>query len=381
MSNFIKNRQKVALAMSGGVDSSTAAALLKEQGHEVIGVTMIVWPGKDQAAREAKKVADKLGIEHHVFDLSDEFRQKVVDVFINEYKQGRTPNPCIRCNREIKFDLLWQEAKELGAEKLATGHYARIMQNEESCLPAGRCGMKNEGHVIYKLLKGKDPKKDQSYFLYVLDQARLSRTLFPLGELTKEEIRKKAKELGLSVHDKAESQEICFIDHDDYGAFLRLQCPEAVRSGDIVDQQGKVVGQHEGICFYTLGQRKGIGHYQGRPKYVVRLDPQKNQVVIGDQADVMGTELAAEEINYISGSIPEGDLAVMAKIRYNSPEAAAMLVPAPSTQHLEPACPAGRPRARLIFKESQLAITPGQSMVFYKGDEVIGGGLISSKDK
>jgi len=362
---------KVVAAMSGGVDSSVAAALLKDQGYEVIGITMEIWPSSKafggccslEAVNDAKKVADKLGIPHYTLNFRDVFKDKVITDFIEEYKNGRTPNPCIRCNQFIKFDHLARKARELGAEFVATGHYAQIITNYELRITNG-------GATIYKLLKGKDKKKDQAYVLYMMDQESLGHTLYPLGDLTKDKVRKLAKDLKLPVHDKEESQEICFVEDDDYGRFLKETYPEAVKPGPIVDKNGKVVGQHDGIAFYTLGQRKGIGHHKGQPKYVIKLDRENNTVVIGDKEDTLGKELLAEQVTYISGQAPKGELAVDAKIRYNSPAAKAIM------RDLGDGEGRGR-KVKVVFEEAQNAITPGQSVVFYKGDEVIGGGIIS----
>lgn len=344
---------KVVVAMSGGVDSSVAAALLKKQGYAVIGITMQVWPSKKsfggccslETVNDAKKVADTLGIPHYVLNFRDVFKRDVIDNFVEEYKQGRTPNPCIRCNQYIKFDHLHRKALELGAEFVATGHYARIKNG--------------------KLLKGKDSKKDQAYVLYMMNQESLGRTLFPLGDLTKEEVRKMAKDFGLPVAEKEESQEICFIEDDDYGRFLKEVYPEAVRPGPILDRDGNIAGMHGGIAFYTLGQRRGIGAHRGLPKYVVQIDRERNAIVIGDREDTLGKELVADQVTYVSGVAPTSPLEIKAKIRYNSPEAEAVL----KAQDQD--------KAQVIFKKPQRAITPGQSVVFYKGDEVIGGGIIS----
>ncbi|MFH1361382.1 MAG: tRNA 2-thiouridine(34) synthase MnmA [bacterium] len=361
---------KVLVAMSGGVDSSVAAALLKEQGHECLGVTMQVWSYKKsfggccslEEVNDAKKVADKLEIPHYVLNFRDVFQKMVVDNFIEEYKNGRTPNPCIRCNQFIKFDHLLKKADELGCEKIATGHYAKIklkIKNE-------KCQMKE-----FILLKGKDKKKDQAYVLYMLNQEALSRTLFPLGEMTKEKVRQTAKELGLPVHDKEDSQEICFVEDDDYTNFIKQNCPEAVKPGKIVDLSGKVVGRHEGVAFFTLGQRKGIGSHLSQPKYVVKLDVENNAVVIGDQEDLLAKELIAKDLTFVSGQVPTKPLKIKAKIRYNSKEALAMLEILGKEEAKE------QEEAKVLFAEPQRAITSGQSIVFYQGEEVIGGGIIS----
>lgn len=336
--------------MSGGVDSSVAAALLKEQGYDVIGITMRLTE-LDKGA-EAKKIADGLDIPHLSVDFRDVFKKQVVDDFIKEYKHGRTPNPCIRCNQFIKFDYLHQKAKELGAEFVATGHYARISHITS---PVSQ----------FKLLKGIDKRKDQAYVLYMMNQESLAHTLYPLGEMTKEEVRELAKKFDLPVAGKKESQEICFVEDDDYGRFIKENCPEAVKPGPIMDQDGNVLGQHDGIAFYTLGQRKGIGSHKSLPKYVVALDRKNNAVIIGGQEDLLAKELIADNVSYISGKAPDEPLNIKAKIRYNSLEAEAVLY----SQEEE--------KVKVVFKRPQRAITPGQSVVFCKGDDVLGGGIIS----
>jgi tRNA-uridine 2-sulfurtransferase len=365
MMRFMANK-KVLVAMSGGVDSSLAAALLQEQGYDLIGVTMSLYCGTKaaesgccslNAARDAKKVADQLGFPHYTVNFKDNFQKLVIDDFINEYRQGRTPNPCIRCNQFIKFDLLLNKAKELGADFVATGHYSRIKSEIRN--PKFEADSKSE-ILNYKLLKGKDSKKDQSYVLYRLTQDQLAHTLFPLGEMTKHKVREKAKELELPVAEKPESQEICFVEDDDYGRFIRANAPELVKPGDIVDVNGKVVGRHEGIAFYTIGQRKGIGHHRGAPKYVIGIDPAKNTVIIGDDEDTLKSELVATNLTFISGVAPSEQLVIFAKIRYNASEAEATLYT----------------DGRVVFKHPQRAVTPGQSVVFYQGEEVLGGGII-----
>ena len=364
MKNFTQQR-KILVAMSGGVDSSVAAALLIEQGWAPIGVTMSLYcsaKGSDrsccsaEAAIDAQKVAAKLGIPHYVVNFKSEFEQTVIQNFIDEYKNGRTPNPCVRCNQFLKFDLLMRKARELGAEYVATGHYARIEQTRNT---------KNEiRNNEYKLLKGKDPKKDQSYFLYRLTQEQLAHTLFPLGEMTKDEVRAKARALGLTVAEKKESQEICFIEDDDYARFIREKVPEAVKPGPILDSAGHKVGEHEGIAFYTIGQRKGIGAHR-EPRYVIGLDQARNAVIIGTKEETYGTVLTASDVTFISGHPGQ----IEGKIRYNAKAAKATI------SELE------NGMVKVSFAEPQLAITPGQSVVFYQGEEVIGGGIISRKDQ
>ena len=363
---------KVLVAMSGGVDSSVAAALLKEQGYDLIGVTMSLSCSSKSsdrgccsfdAAKDAKKVAELLGFPHYTLNFQDDFQHYVIDNFIEEYINGRTPNPCVRCNQFMKFDLLMRKARELGAEFVATGHYARIGKYETN--------LKSQA-LNYKLFKGVDDRKDQSYALYTMNQESLAHTLFPLGEMTKDEVREKAKELKLPVAEKAESQELCFVEGDDYGKFLKEFCPEAVKPGPILDKDGNIIGLHGGIAFYTIGQRKGIGAHRGNPKYVVEIDRGKNAIVIGDQDDTLGKELVAEQFNLIAGSVDRligRELEVTAKIRYNSPAAEAVLKVEHGTQNTEH-------RARVIFKKPQRAITPGQSVVFYRGEEALGGGVI-----
>jgi len=363
-------KHKVLVAMSGGVDSSVAAALLKEEGHEVIGVTMQIWPAINDfggccslsSFEDAKKVADILGIRHYTLNFRDEFEEKVINNFIEEYQAGRTPNPCIRCNQFIKFQHLLQKADELGCSHIATGHYARI-KPPTSLSPSPLLRGKGSGdRGIYQLLKGKDKNKDQSYVLYVLTQKSLSRTIFPVGNLTKSEVRKIAKKLKLPVADKGESQEICFIEDDDYGRFLKEKSPGSIKPGPILDTQGNVLGKHEGIIFYTIGQRKGIGAHTER-RYVIKIDKDKNAVIVGTREETLMKELTAKDANFISGTVPPPNIAVMAKIRYNTPASKATLIPSGN-------------KIKVKFDKPQMAITPGQSVVFYQSELVIGGGII-----
>jgi tRNA-specific 2-thiouridylase len=351
---------RVVVAMSGGVDSSLAAALLKEQGYEVIGITMQIWPGDElpedneggccslSAVEDARRVAYQLDIPFYVVNFRELFKETVIDNFKNEYARARTPNPCVLCNKKIKFGAFLDKAKELDAYYMATGHYAKVEQNE-----AGR----------YILKKSADPYKDQTYMLYNMSQEQLKHTLFPLAHQSKEETRALAREYDLSVHDKEESQEICFIPDDDYNRFLKENYPEIINKGPILDLEGNKLGEHDGLPFYTIGQRKGLGLESNKKRYVVELDPERNAVIVGDNKDTYAKELVAEEVNWIS--IPElsEPREVEAKIRYNTPPARATIYPIED-------------EVRVVFTEPQRAITPGQSVVFYDRDVVVGGGII-----
>jgi tRNA-uridine 2-sulfurtransferase len=360
--NLPTSDNSVLVAMSGGVDSSLAAALLVEQGYAVTGVTMHLWAGEEMeqgpssccsldAAEGARRVCQALGIPHYVFNLSREFETCVVDEFVREYARGRTPNPCLACNREIKFRLLLQRARALGFSFLATGHYARILQE-----PAGR----------YHLLRGSDRRKDQSYVLYMLDQEELAHTLFPLGGLTKVQVRAEAARRGLATAGRPESQEICFIPDDDYRRFLAARLPGSARPGPIRDREGRILGAHRGLPYYTIGQRKGLGLGGGRlvPLFVIALDAAANALVVGPKEALLRTSLEAEGVTFVSGEWPTAPQPVEAQVRYRSPAAPATLLP------LE----AGR--IRLQFDLPQRAITPGQAVVFCQGEEVLGGGTI-----
>ncbi|HWQ62141.1 MAG TPA: tRNA 2-thiouridine(34) synthase MnmA [Negativicutes bacterium] len=356
-------RPKVVVAMSGGVDSSLTAALLVQQGYDVIGATMQIWDSEREDADErgccslsavgdARRVAGKLGIPYYVLNFRELFQATVVDYFIAEYAAGRTPNPCIACNRHVKFAGLLQKALALGAEYVATGHYARIGYDEAR----GR----------YLLRKGVDPAKDQSYALYHLNQYTLKHFLMPLGDYTKVETRRLAREFGLAVADKPDSQEICFVPDDDYQGFLAEKAPASLRPGDIVDTSGNVLGRHRGLPLYTVGQRKGLGLAAGRPLYVVALDTERNQVVVGDNSDVFAGELTAGDLNLIAFDALPDRLEATAKIRYGAREAPAVVTPL------------GDGQVRVAFDTPQRAITPGQSVVFYEGDIVLGGGIIDN---
>ncbi len=348
--------------MSGGVDSSVAAAMLLEQGFEVVGVTMHLFGeamdrlegscGSFEAIEDAQRVAHELGIAHYALPMQEVFKKSVIDDFIDEYKQGHTPNPCIRCNRLIKFGALLDWAKTVGADRIATGHYARVQKDSET----GRC----------LLLRSADRSRDQSYALYSLSQEQLSRTLFPLGEICdKAATRGYAEKLGLTIADKPDSQEICFVADNDYRAFLRLTAPELVERGSIVDTTGRVLGQHDGIAFFTVGQRKHLGIAVGKPQYVIKVDKRTNTVVVGDDSEVYKDRLIAKNIKLISVGEIDAELVVTAKIRYNTNDSAAIVRPL------------FKDVAEVVFEQPQRAITPGQAVVFYDEEILIGGGTIA----
>jgi tRNA-specific 2-thiouridylase len=352
--------KRVVVAMSGGVDSSTTAALLVEQGYDVIGIMMRLWAEESQggstnrccsieAIEDARRVCYALDIPFYLINYEREFRREVVDLFIAEYARGRTPNPCLACNRRIKFDLLLRRALTMDAQYLATGHYARVRQVD------GR----------YQLLKGCDGEKDQSYVLYMLGQRELRHLLLPLGDYTKEQVRAMARQRGLPVAERAESQDLCFLVDNDYRRFLQAQVPETIRPGPILDTAGRTIGQHKGLPFYTIGQREGLGIAAPEALYVMQIDVIRNALVVGTKAELGRRELVAAEVNYISGQIPQGPLEITAKIRYQAVESEALLIP------LEDG------RAQVTFAQPQRDITPGQGVVFYQGEVVLGGGIIS----
>src|SRR5881397_210177 len=372
-----RNKQRVLLGMSGGVDSSVAGYLLREQGYDVIGVTMKVWPqdcisrAEDkccgpQAVADARGVAHALGIPHYVVDEADQFERLVIDYFASEYQAGRTPNPCVMCNEKLKFGNLWSKARALGCDYIATGHYAIIEHGVGT--PSSRRG---EGAAsTYALLrKGIDPRKDQSYFLFSLRQPQLRRALTPLGAMTKPEIRKIAHSLGLKVADKIDSQEICFVPGNDYKAFLRSHLGEKeFHRGEIYDVAGNFIAEHEGIELFTIGQRKGLPGGSLRPRYVVDLDPETNRVIVGDADDLICDEFEVDRTNWIARDLPIEDSNVTVKIRYSHPGTRATVTPLENN------------RARICLHEPQRAVTPGQAAVIYDGDVVIGGGWICRRE-
>lgn len=357
------SKTSVMLGMSGGVDSSVAAAVLMEQGYEVIGVTMQIQPdmkeeGKQgeggccslSAVDDARRVADKLGIRYYVLNFKDVFQEKVINYFSREYLKGRTPNPCIACNRFIKFELMLQKAISMGIDYIATGHYAKIAFDDQT----GR----------FLLKKSVTSAKDQTYALYTMTQEQLSRTIFPIGDFTKEKVRQLAHNLNLPVASKPDSQEICFVADNNYGKYISENINVEIRPGYFVDLEGRKLGMHKGIIHYTIGQRKGLGNTFGKPMFVVAIRPEDNTVVLGDKNDVLSSELTASDVNFISIANLAGEMKVKAKIRYSAREADALLAPLDGG------------RVRVTFDEPQRAITPGQSVVFYIGEDVVGGGVI-----
>jgi len=352
-------RERVLVAMSGGVDSSLAAALLVEAGHEVVGVTMNLAGAGSRCcslddAEDARRVAERLGIRFYVANYRDRFRAEVMEPFADAYLQGRTPIPCVACNRRFKFAHLLQRARALGASRVATGHYARI-----ACAGPG-------GPL--RLLRARDAAKDQTYFLFDLGQEELRHAAFPLGGLCKEEVRERARALGLATADKPESQEICFVPGGDYARVVESLRPEAVPGeGDVVDASGRVLGRHGGIHRFTVGQRRGLGGGAAAPRYVLRLEPETNRVVVGPREALQQGEAGVEGVRWVAGAAPSRAVEAEVRIRHRHEAAPAEVEPLPQG------------RARVRFRAPVGAVTPGQAAVFYRGDEVLGGGWIARR--
>jgi tRNA-specific 2-thiouridylase len=357
--------KRVVVAMSGGVDSAVAAALLKREGYEVIGITMCFNLSDAmrkkptccglQGIEDARRVAHKLSIRHYVLNMKNHLNRWVIEDFCQEYLLGRTPNPRVRCNRYLKFNVLLKKALSLDAKFLATGHYARIATSRQ---PAA---------IRYLLKKSKDLKKDQSYFLYRLNQSQLRHIIFPLADYTKERVRKLAKKLDLPVAEKLASQEICFLPDDDYRGFLLRQMSKTeigakIRPGPVVDEEGNALGQHKGIAFYTIGQREGLGIARGYPIYITKIDPKRNQITVGRKEDAYKSDFLVKEPHFVVKPIKK-KIALKVRIRYNHREAPADIMPLGN-------------KIKVCFFRPQFAITPGQSAVFYDKDEVLGGGVI-----
>ena len=352
----------VLAAMSGGVDSSVAAAVLQEQGYRVAGVTMLLWPEDVPGAEEgccgtvhlndARAVCHKLGIPHYTLDLQAEFLADVVQPFVNTYLEGRTPNPCILCNEHLKFRHLLRKARGVGADLLATGHYARIIGGDQ-------------GERSWRLARGVDDSKDQTYFLFPMGQEILSHLLFPLGSMTKDEVRARARELGLSVHEKAESQEICFVPPGGLRDFIREKGTGLPGPGEVVDIEGNVLGKHDGACFYTVGQRKGLGIAAKEPLYVVRIDAAANTVVMGKREEASFTGLSASGFTWIEGGPPADRFEATVQIRHrHTPVPSIITVNEDGT-------------VDVAFRKPQHGVAPGQAVVIYDGNFVVGGGWIS----
>jgi len=349
-------KERVVVAMSGGVDSAVAAALLKSEGYEVIGITMCFNLADStrkkpaccgiQGIEDARRVAHKLNIKHYVLNMQKVLKERVIKDFCDEYIKGRTPNPCIRCNQFIKFDCLLKKALALEARFLATGHYARVVASRN-----------------YLLKKAKDKIKDQSYFLYRLNQYQLKHILFPLGNYTKDRVRRLAREFSLPVADKLASQEICFLPDVDYRGFLKQQTKQDIKPGLIVDKQGDILGRHKGIAYYTIGQREGLGIAKGYPLYITNIDPKVNRITVGTKEDALGCEFLVKEPHFILKPLKK-KIVLRVKIRYNHKEGLAEIAPIIKN------------KIKVKFRKPQFAITPGQSAVFYDKDIVVGGGII-----
>ncbi len=361
MSVSENSKTRVVVAMSGGVDSSVAAALLVERGYDVIGMMMRLWSEETVAGgahnrcctpdqmSDARRIADKLGIPFYVLDTKEVFRNTIVDYFIDQHRQGFTPNPCIECNRHIRFDFLLKNALAMDADYLATGHYARVAQDAD-----GR----------FLLKTGLDDHKDQSYVLSVMGQAQLSHTLFPVGEYAKPEVRQIAARFGLPTASKKDSQDLCFLGDGDYRRFLRDNAPEVMNAGPIVRRDGAVIGEHSGLANYTIGQRKGLGITSAEPMYVIGTNPYRNALIVGTADELGGSELTAKRVNWVSGVAPGAPFEAQVKIRYKAKPVPATITPLPDS------------RMQVRFGEPLRDITPGQGAIVYNGDVCLGGGII-----
>ena len=353
---------KALIAMSGGVDSAVAAYIMKSRGFECVGCTMKLYDNPDETPEnfksccsaddvaDARSVAYKLGIPYYVFNFKDEFREKVIKNFIECYEKGITPNPCIECNRHMKFAKLFERADILSCDHIVTGHYARVEEKEGK----------------YYLKKAADELKDQSYVLYSLDQAQLSRVIFPLGEMTKQNVRKTAEENGFTNARKPDSQDICFVPGGDYAKVIEQNTGKKYEKGNFVTSDGKILGEHKGIIHYTVGQRRGLGIAAEESLYVLKISPENNTVTLGKVSELFKKSITVSNVNWISGEIPQGELLCKVKIRYRHPEKPAKITPLENN------------RVRIDFLEEERAPTPGQSAVFYDGDTVLGGGFIEN---
>lgn len=361
MKNMPNSDKTVFVAMSGGVDSSVVAGMIKAEGYKTVGVTMcfnITHPNSDKPSccgidgiADAKRAAEILDIPHYVFNFAADINDFIIDNFTNEYLNGRTPNPCVRCNQHLKFGTLYQKVKSLGADYIATGHYGKIDYDQAK--------------AMFQLKKASDPKKDQSYFLYSMKKETLSSVLFPLGGLTKPEVRELARQYGLNTAEKPESQDICFVPKEGYKKFLEDRVGDAIRKpGPFIDENGKVVGQHKGLAYYTIGQRDQLGLALGYPVYVYRMDREANTVYVGNLDKLYSKGFIASQVNWVSMQIPTNTIEVTARIRYNSPEVRASLTALDEQ------------RVKVEFHEPQKSVTPGQSAVFYDGEVVLAGSII-----